>query len=55
MRKMIPKANVDAGFEVKASTVHFTPARPLPAALVKKIVKLRLQENLERQQARLKK
>jgi uncharacterized protein YdhG (YjbR/CyaY superfamily) len=37
-----------AGFEISGTTIHFSPAKPLPAALVKKIVKLRMTQNLER-------
>ena len=40
-------------FDVSGSTIHFTPEHPLPAALVKKMVKARVRENEER--ARLKK
>lgn len=36
------------GFPIKGTTVHFSPAHPLPAALVKKVVKRRLKQNLER-------
>ncbi|MBI2572816.1 DUF1801 domain-containing protein [Candidatus Woesearchaeota archaeon] len=32
-------------FDVKGSTIHFTPEKPLPAVLVTKIVKLRMKEN----------
>jgi uncharacterized protein YdhG (YjbR/CyaY superfamily) len=32
-------------FEAKAGTIHFTPEHPLPAAIVKKIVKARMKEN----------
>jgi uncharacterized protein YdhG (YjbR/CyaY superfamily) len=34
-----------AGFEGTKSALHFTPDAPLPAALVKKLVKARLAEN----------
>jgi uncharacterized protein YdhG (YjbR/CyaY superfamily) len=33
-----------------ASTLQFTPEKPLPGALVKKIVKARLEENAKRRQ-----
>lgn len=33
------------GFEGAPSALHFTPERPLPAALVKKLVKARIAEN----------
>jgi uncharacterized protein YdhG (YjbR/CyaY superfamily) len=34
-----------AGFKVSGTTIHFTAANPLPATLVKKIVKARLKQN----------
>lgn len=33
-------------FTVSGGTIHFTPDKPLPAALVKKLVKARLAENM---------
>ena len=33
------------GFDVNGATIHFTPDKPLPAALVTKLVKERLAEN----------
>lgn len=36
-----------AGFSTSTGTIRFTPAKPLPAALVKKIVKARVAENDE--------
>ena len=33
------------GFDVNDATIHFTPDKPLPAALVTKLVKERLAEN----------
>ena len=33
------------GYKVKGSTIQFQPEKPLPAALVKKIVKLRVKAN----------
>jgi uncharacterized protein YdhG (YjbR/CyaY superfamily) len=33
------------GFEVKGTTIHFTADNPLPAGIVKKIVKARIKEN----------
>jgi len=41
-----------AGFDTSGTTIHFTVENPLPAALVKKIVKARVAEN--EAQARLK-
>lgn len=38
-------ARAHGGVTVKASTVHFTPDKPLPKALVVRIVKGRLAEN----------
>jgi uncharacterized protein YdhG (YjbR/CyaY superfamily) len=37
---------------IKGSTLQFTPEKPLPAALVKSIVKMRLKENESRKQKR---
>jgi uncharacterized protein YdhG (YjbR/CyaY superfamily) len=34
-----------AGFSTSKGTIRFTPAKPLPASLVRKIVKARLKEN----------
>ncbi len=34
----------------KGATIHFSPDDPLPAPLVKKIVKLRMKENEEREE-----
>jgi len=34
-----------AGYDSSGTTIHFTAAKPLPAALVKKIVKARIAEN----------
>jgi len=34
-----------ADFEISGTTIHFTAEHPLPAALVKKIVKARVAEN----------
>ncbi|MGQ0797458.1 MAG: iron chaperone [Methanobacteriota archaeon] len=39
-------------FAAGKGTVHFTPQRPLPAALVKRIVKARVAENEARAQAK---
>jgi uncharacterized protein YdhG (YjbR/CyaY superfamily) len=33
------------GFDVSGRTIHFSAAKPLPAALVKRIVKARAREN----------
>ncbi len=35
-----------AGFKVSGTTIHFTADNPLPATLIKKIVKARLRQNL---------
>lgn len=34
-----------AGFKISGTTIHFTSEHPLPAALIKKIVKVRMREN----------
>ncbi len=41
-----------ADFEKSKGTVRFTPEKPLPAGLVKKIVKARLKENEARRKKR---
>jgi len=33
------------GFNVTGATIHFTPDYPFPVALVKKLVKSRIEEN----------
>lgn len=37
-----------AGYDTSKGTVRFTPDKPLPAALVRKLVKARLAENAEK-------
>jgi uncharacterized protein YdhG (YjbR/CyaY superfamily) len=37
-----------AGYDVHGATVRFTPAKPLPASVVTRIVKARLAENAAR-------
>ena len=36
-----------AGYSTSAGTIRFTPAQPLPASLIRKIVKARVAENKE--------
>jgi uncharacterized protein YdhG (YjbR/CyaY superfamily) len=36
------------GYDVSGATIHFTPDKPLPAALVMKLVKERIVENEKR-------
>jgi len=43
-----------ANFETSKGTIRFQPERPLPAALVRKIVKARVAQNRERKAARSK-
>jgi uncharacterized protein YdhG (YjbR/CyaY superfamily) len=50
---MIPKlarmrAGEFKGYDVSGATIHFTPDKPLPAALVTKLVKARIAENEKR-------
>jgi uncharacterized protein YdhG (YjbR/CyaY superfamily) len=39
-------------FEVSKGTIRFTIEHPLPLTLIKKIVKIRMKENLEKQMAK---
>ena len=39
------------GFDASGRTIRFTPEKPLPAALVKRVVKLRVRENEARAKA----
>ncbi len=55
---MIPKlARMRAaelkGYDVSGATIHFTPDKPLPAALVTKLVKERIAENEKRAKRRV--
>ena len=36
------------GFKTSGTTIHFTPAKPLPSSLIKKIVQLRIKANLQK-------
>jgi len=54
---MIPKlarmrAGELKGHDVSGATIHFTPDKPLPAALVKRLVKERIAENQKRAKRR---
>lgn len=40
-----------AGYEVSGATIHFRPDKPLPASLVSKLVKERIEENRTARQA----
>jgi len=40
-----------AGYEVSGATIHFQPDRPLPASLVSKLVRARIEENRTSRQA----
>jgi uncharacterized protein YdhG (YjbR/CyaY superfamily) len=47
--KIMPKLIGELkGYKYSGATVHFTPEKPLPEALVKKIVKARAEENQAR-------
>lgn len=35
-------------YKISGTTIHFTPEKPLPAALVQKIVRVRIKENEEK-------
>lgn len=35
------------GYKISGTTIHFTPDKPLPAALVQKIIKARIKDNEE--------
>jgi|PlaIllAssembly_1097288.scaffolds.fasta_scaffold178760_2 uncharacterized protein YdhG (YjbR/CyaY superfamily) len=36
------------GFKTSGTTIHFTPVKPLPSSLIKKIVRLRIKANLQK-------
>ena len=55
---MIPKlarmrARELKGYDVSGATIHFTPDKPLPAVLVKRLVKERIAENEKRVKRRI--
>ncbi|WP_276503360.1 iron chaperone [Terrimonas pollutisoli] len=39
-------------YKTTGTTIHFTPAKPLPASLVQKIVKIRIKDNEELDEAK---
>ena len=39
-------------YKTTGTTIHFTPAKPLPASLVQKIVKIRIKDNEELAEAK---
>lgn len=39
-------------YKISGRTIHFSPAKPIPATLVKKIVKMRVEENEARLNAK---
>jgi uncharacterized protein YdhG (YjbR/CyaY superfamily) len=55
MSTALTKKLKDEGVEMAGSTIHFPPDKPLPAALIKRIVKDRMRENEARAMAKLKK
>jgi uncharacterized protein YdhG (YjbR/CyaY superfamily) len=36
------------GFKISGTTIHFTPAKPLPSSLIKKVVQSRVKANLQK-------
>ena len=44
------KAEISKTHKVSGATIHFSPEDPLPAALVKKIVRARVRENAAREE-----
>jgi len=40
-------------FSTSKGTIRFTPEQPVPTALIKKIVKIRMKENLEKQSKKI--
>ena len=55
---MIPKlararAGELKGYDVRGATIHFSPDKPLPAALVTRLVKERIAENEKRAKGRV--
>jgi uncharacterized protein YdhG (YjbR/CyaY superfamily) len=42
------KTEISKTHKVSGATIHFSPEDPLPAALVKKIVRARVRENAAR-------
>ena len=46
--KLLPAFSKElTGFKYTGSTIHFDPKKPLPVALIKKIIKQRIKENEE--------
>jgi uncharacterized protein YdhG (YjbR/CyaY superfamily) len=46
------KGEITRTHKVSGATIHFSPDRPLPIGLVKKILRARVRENAELEQAR---
>ncbi|SEW34957.1 Uncharacterized conserved protein YdhG, YjbR/CyaY-like superfamily, DUF1801 family [Chitinophaga sp. YR573] len=55
MGTAVTKKLKEEGVEVEGSTIHFPPDKPLPVALIKRIVKDRMKENEARALAKMKK
>jgi uncharacterized protein YdhG (YjbR/CyaY superfamily) len=55
MGTVVTKKLKEEGVEVEGSTIHFPPDKPLPVALIKRIVRDRMKENEARAIAKMRK